>query len=227
MAVQPPRAIGALMIVSVLAVAGCTSGQPRAAAPASPSSATTTSPGSVRPGQAASSAATARPSAGKSPAKASATAKPKRTSTAGGVEAPTPAGGVGPCKITTAHDVGAAYHGKVASETATTSGIGNPLCMFTLSGSNVGAPGTVTVTVNTSLSPAAFAQTKRHATGATSVAVGDSAFYVAESGTLQFIKGDTAAVIQANLHVPGAKPPKPSQLLADTLTLSRTIAADL
>jgi hypothetical protein len=201
MAGQPLRVVGALMIVG-LVLAGCTSGHRRAGSSGDRS--TASSP-------------------------ASPSRSPAGTSKApGGVEAPTSSSAAGPCAITSAQDVAAAYHGKVKSESASTSGIGHPLCVFAMSGSNVGAPGRVTVTLNPSQSMSGFAKTKRTASGAVSVSgVGESAFYVPSTGILQFIKGHSAVVVQAQLRVPATSQRNPGVLRSDTIALGKHIAAGL
>ena len=144
-----------------------------------------------------------------------------------GAEAAT-GGAVGQCRITSSSTVASAFGGKVGTETAGTSGIGNPICKFTLARSNAGAPGTVSVTLNTSANSKAFAQLKGQAQGGTSVSgVADDAFYVSNTATLQFLKGHTWVVMQANIRVPGGTPPKPTQVRADTVALAKTIAAAL
>jgi hypothetical protein len=146
---------------------------------------------------------------------------------AGGAEGARPATGA-PCRVASASDVVAAFGGKVGSQTSGTSGIGNPLCTFHLTKSNAGLPGTVSVTVNAKSSAATFAQIKKHESGAIAVSgVGSNAFYVAKSGTLQFIKGSTVVVIQATLRAPGSQPAKASQVRTDMMALGKSIAAIL
>jgi hypothetical protein len=116
----------------------------------------------------------------------------------------------------------------VGSETAKTSGIGNPLCQFVLTGSNTGVAGNVSVTIDASVSPATFVKTKQQMAGATTVSgVGDAAFYLPGTATLHFLKGRNAGVIQADFRMPHGMPPKPSQVQADSIVLAKAIAADL
>ena len=153
--------------------------------------------------------------------------KPASSSNPAGAEAAT-GGAVGQCKITSSPDVASAFGGKVGTETAGTSGIGNPICRFTLAKSNAGAPGTVSVTLNASASATEFAQLKKQTQGGTSLSgVGDNAFYVSNTATLQFLKGHSAVVMQANIRVPGGMPPKPVQVRADSVALAKAIAANL
>ena len=154
--------------------------------------------------------------------------RPSPASTSpGGAEGATE-GAVGECKITSSETVASAYGGEVGSETAGTSGIGNPICQFSLTRSNAAAPGHVSITLNASMSATAFANLKKQAQGAVTVqGVADNAFYVPGTATMQFIKGRTAVVIQADLRLPHGMPPMPTQVRADTAALARLIAADL
>jgi hypothetical protein len=202
MAAQAARIVRALTITAVAAaaLAGCTSSRHQAG-PAS------TSPGPT------------------SPSPTTPTTR-STTSTPAGAEAPT-ARGTGKCKIASTSDVAAAYRGKVASEAAGSSGIGNPQCQFALSTSNVGVPGTVTITVNASQSRAAFARAGQRVRGGAVAGVGDAAFYVTNTTTIEFLKGRTVATIQADLRVPGRPVPRPDRVRADTVALARAVVADL
>jgi hypothetical protein len=87
----------------------------------------------------------------------------------------------------------------VGSETATTSGIGKPLCPFGLTGSNPAVPGKVSVTIDASVSPATYAKTMEEMAGATTVPPsGDAAFYLAGTASLRFLKRRNAGMIQAD-----------------------------
>jgi hypothetical protein len=209
MAAQPARIVCALAITAVV-VAGCTSGRHRAGSTPAATAAASPSAGRTAPTTAA----------------ASAPARRKPSTLPAGAEAPT-ARGAGKCKITSTSDVAAAYRGKVTSESAATSGIGNPQCQFALSTSNAGVPGTVTITMNAPQSPATFARARQQARGATVSGAGDAAFYVASSATLEFRKGRTVATIRADLRVPGRPAPLPSRVRSDSVALARAVAADL
>jgi len=116
----------------------------------------------------------------------------------------------------------------VGSETAKTSGIGNPLCQFALTGSNAGVPGSVSVTIDASVATATFVKTKQQLAGATTVSgVGDAAFYLPVTATLHFLKGRNAGVIQADFRMPHGMPRNPSQVQADSIVLAKAIAASL
>jgi hypothetical protein len=116
----------------------------------------------------------------------------------------------------------------VGSETAKSSGIGNPLCQFVPTGPNTGVAGTVSVTIDASVSPATFVKTKQQLAGATTVSgFGDAAFYLPSTATLHFLKGRNAGVIQVDFRVPHGMPRNPSQVQADSVVLAKAIAADL
>ena len=134
----------------------------------------------------------------------------------------------GQCALTSASNVASAFGGRVGRETAATSGIGNPLCQFELTGSNAGVPGKVSVTIDASASPATFAKSKQQMTGAATVSgVGDAAFYLPGTATLHFLKGRNAGVIQADFRMPLGMPRNPSQVQADSIVLAKVMAAHL
>jgi hypothetical protein len=105
--------------------------------------------------------------------------------------------------------------------------VGNPLCQFGLSKSNAGPPGTVTITVDSKVTAQTFAQIKQDAGGASQAGIGDSAFYVSGTTTLQFIKGTTVCVIQAALQAPGGAPADPTKTMSDTVALGKSVAATI
>jgi hypothetical protein len=134
----------------------------------------------------------------------------------------------GRCELTSASNVASAFGGRIGRETAATSGIGNPLCQFELTGSNTGVPGKLSVTIDTSASPASFAKSKQQMAGAATVSgVGDAAFYLPGTATLYFLKGRNSGVIQADFRMPHGMPRNPSQVQADSIVLARVIAAHL
>ncbi len=222
------RRAGVVLAVAfaLAAASACTSTHHSADAPASVSSPPLTSAAAR-----SSSTTPAGPTTTKPPAPSGSRNGPVRPSSAptspGGAEGATE-GAVGECKITSSETVASAYGGKIGSESAGTSGIGNPICQFSLTKSNAAAPGHVSITVNASMSAAAFAKLRKQAQGAVTVqGIGDNAFYIPGTATMQFIKGRTAVVIQADLRLPHGMPPMPIRVRADTATLARLIAADL
>jgi hypothetical protein len=109
-----------------------------------------------------------------------------------------------------------------------TSGIGNPLCQFVLTGSNTGVPGKVSVTIDASVTSTAFVKTKQQMAGATTVfGVGDAAFYLPGAATLHFLKGRNAGIIQADFRMPHGMPRDPIQMQADSIVLAKAMAAHL
>jgi hypothetical protein len=196
------RAIKSIIVAAlgVLALAACTSGHENGKS-------------SPQPSQPSSSSTS---KAGSKPAQS------------GGAEAPTSTSQVGICKIADPSDVANAYGGKVGTVAGGTTPIGSTKCLFTLTKSNTGVPGTVALTLNSSSSAAAFARVKKQAAGATTVAdVGERAFYQAATSTLQFVKGRSVVAIQADIRVPGEKPANPPKVRADTVALAKTVAAQL
>lgn len=218
------RALGASLAVAALwaGLSACSSKHHSAAQPSTPPQSSGSSSTGTR--TVPTSPAGGHPSGHKSGGTSTSTAPGGGAS---GAEGATPVTGA-PCRITSPTDVAAAFGGKVGPSTAGTSGIGNPICRFTLTKSNAGVPGTVSVTVDTKSSAKTFAQVKKSQPGAVSVGgVGDSAFYVASTGTLQFIKGSQAAVLQAVLRAPGGPAPSAARVKADVISLARTVAASM
>ena len=217
------RAVGAFVVVALVSAGLAACGTSRHAAQSSP-----TAPSQARY-TGSSPAGSTRASS--QPGTTTRTTRPA-TSTAtlaGGAEGETSDPDEdGPCSLTNSADVGSAYGGKVTSETAGMSGIGNPICTFTLTSSNAGAPGRLSITIDASASAAAFASTRRHSAGAIAVSgVGDSAFYLSSTATLHFLKGHSAGVIQADFRMPHGMPPEPGRVRADTTALGKRVAAAL
>ena len=236
------------------ATAACTSshhgvrGTPAAASNAveDPASATGPSPTTTPPATPAPGPLTP-PAAATSPATAAApaTAAPATTGesepagsdsgSSGSAGATSPAGAEGAtpattreCPIATSEAVASSYGGTVGTESAGTSPIGNPICQFSLTRSNTGDPGHITIALNASMSAATFAKIKRQAQGAVSMpGIDASAFYVPATLTMQFLKGHNAVVIQADLRAPHGLPRDPDRIRGDTAVLARAIAANL
>jgi hypothetical protein len=130
------------------------------------------------------------------------------------------------CRITSTADVARHFRASKVSEVVGTTGIGNPMCRFTLGSSNVGVPGNVTVAAAKGTSLATFRRAQHATAGAESIAhVGDRAYYLPGTATLHLIKGGNHVVLQASLKVPGSATPKPKVLRADLVGLGRSIAA--
>jgi hypothetical protein len=130
-----------------------------------------------------------------------------------------------PCKITTGSTVGKAFGAKVTNETAGRSGTGAYLCKFSLTKTNAGPGGTVQMSQISPVSAATFAKIRAQTPGAKKVTgVGDAAFYVPRTHTLQVRSGHTVAVISADLRAPLAPTASASRTRADLVALGRLIA---
>jgi hypothetical protein len=120
-----------------------------------------------------------------------------------------------------------AFDARAVTMRERTSALGKPLCTFTLTSSNAGGPGTVIMTVDTASSPKSFQQAASRASGAQKVTgIGDAAFYVNDTGTIDFIKGSTAVVVQATFRIrAGTK--YAARIKADVLAVSKVIVAQI
>ncbi|SDI99426.1 hypothetical protein SAMN05444157_1181 [Frankineae bacterium MT45] len=189
-----------------------------AATPATGASGTAAAPGS---------GATKLPSA---PAGGASSKATPVNPTAGGAEGVT--AGSGPtCPIISAAALGTAFSGRVSATVTKTSGVGRPLCIFTLATSNVGARGQSSGSVNMSLStgttPAAFAKAKATTPGAISIPhLGDDAYYVPSTSTLQVRSGTKSVGIQASMNTP-AGTQFVKRIQADLVAAAKVIIAQL
>jgi hypothetical protein len=152
------------------------------------------------------------------------TAKPS-----GGVEAP-PSQGDSPCAIASAAAVTAAFGGKVAAVTTSTTGTGSPLCRFVLDNSRVGASLTVSVSTHRPVSASSFNDGKALAlkSGATAVSgVGDSAYYTQSAATLQFIRGTTGGFVAGTLPHGTGSARTAAAMRSGTVALGTSITSHL
>jgi hypothetical protein len=110
---------------------------------------------------------------------------------------------------------------------ARTSATGKPLCTFTLSTTSIGARATVITSMDSASSPSQFASARRSTVGTTSVTgVGDAAFYVGATSTLQFLDGKSAVVVQAQFAVKaGTK--YAARIKANLITLGQSITKQI
>lgn len=201
-------AAGALL-GALLLVAACTSGQRGATGPRS-SVGGPTALGSA-PVTSSSSAPPSSKPAG------SATAAPSQS---GGVEGASTAPGE-KCQVTSTAAVAAAFGAKVTHENVTTSGIGSPLCEFTLAKS-AGAFGGLSASAIAKYPASAFAQSKRSSPGAqTVVGLGSSAFYIPKTSTLKVLDSSAALTLQYSGYLAGNTQPSPAQVRAALISLAR------
>ena len=206
-------AVGAVILLS-LTLAACTSGHHAAAG------------NPVTSGAASASSAGAPGSSG--------TGSPARTGTAGasataaGTASSTPAGGSegatgspgDKCLVTTSAAVGAAFAATVAHEQVGTSGIGSPLCTFSLSRTGAGPFGALTATAISGYPAAAFAQSRRSTPGAEPLAgLGISAFYVPTTHTIKVLTGAGALTLQYTGYLAGGSQPAAARIRASLVAL--------
>ncbi|MGI8665366.1 MAG: hypothetical protein ACR2N4_04965 [Jatrophihabitans sp.] len=204
---------GIAAISSLVLLASCSSGHHRAASGASGSPTAGTS-GTVA------SSTPAGPSGG------SGTAKPTPTpSSFGGVEGATGTPGE-KCPVTSSASVAAAFAAKVAHETVTTSGIGSPLCMFTLAPTRGAAFGGLSASVIAKYPAAAFAQSRKSSPGAQLVTgLGTSAFYVPKSTTLKVLDGASAITLQYTGYLAAGSQPSPAKIRSVLIALATSYVA--
>lgn len=132
------------------------------------------------------------------------------------------------CKFASAAQISAAFGGPVSSQSPGVSGTGVPICRFVLSASNVGPPGSVTVTSNSKASSSVFDQSKQANPGAEAVTgLADDAFYLPATSTLQLLKGKTIVIVSATIRVPGSAQTKPDLLKADIIAFGKAVAATI
>ncbi|HEY3716344.1 MAG TPA: hypothetical protein VGL39_17590 [Jatrophihabitantaceae bacterium] len=120
-----------------------------------------------------------------------------------------------------------AFDGVVSATAVSTSPIGNPLCVFTLRTSDVGAGGTVSMSLDAKASARSFGQVKGQTKGATTVdGLGQDGFYVNDDSTMRFLSGSTSVVVQATMKL-RAGTQYAKQIRADVLAVSKAIAAQI
>jgi hypothetical protein len=150
-------------------------------------------------------------------------------SASGLAEAPT-AGTVGICHFAQVADVARAFGARPSAVTVSSrpSAIGDTQCTLVLTSSNIGQPGTVGITLRTHATRAQLDRERRAADHAVDVyRVGDSAFYVAQSTTLRFIRRGSLIMIQVDLRSPAQPQRHPRAIKADVIALAKTLSAQL
>ncbi len=197
-------------------LAGCTSGH-KSASGAQPSTGNSTSP-SVSATPSATGTPKGSTSKGAGATKSSTpTATPSAT---GGIEGATGKPGE-KCQVTSSAAVATAFAAKVANETVTTSGIGSPLCKFTLTKAGAGALGGLSASVIAKYPAAAFAQSKKSSPGAQTVSgLGSSAFYVPKTSTLKVLVSGSAVTLQYAGYLAGSAQPSPDTVRAALISLA-------
>jgi hypothetical protein len=109
------------------------------------------------------------------------------------------------CRVVSAAALKAAVGGKLVVETSGFSGVGNPVCMFEFAKTGAHPDLRIVLSSNQSGSRAAFRSTKARTAGAQTITgLGDGAFFVKATSTLQLRKGAKIVIIQATPRLAGA-----------------------
>ena len=132
-----------------------------------------------------------------------------------------------PCKLVTVAQVKAAFGGTVAAGKLDNS-IGVPSCHFAVKHSNLGVSGEAVVFITPGQSPATFKIAKKQVPGAVSVSgIGNGAFYVANTGSIEMLKGNTVANAQGVFLDANAHPITSAKMKADVIVLAKAVAKHL
>lgn len=128
--------------------------------------------------------------------------------------------------MTSTTAVAAAFAAKVAHETVTVTGIGSPLCQFTLVKGSAGAFGAVSATVVAKYPASAFTQSLKSSPGAEGVSgLGSGAFYVPKSTTLKVLFKGSAITLQYSGYLAGDTQPSGAAIRAALITLAEGYVA--
>lgn len=132
-----------------------------------------------------------------------------------------------PCGLATVAQVKAAFGGTVSAGKIDNS-LGVPSCHFKVKHSNVGASGEVVLFITPGQTPTTFKIAKKEVPGAVSVpGIGNGAFYVANTGSIEMIKGNTVANVQGVFLDADAHPITSAKLKADVTALSKVVVKHL
>lgn len=143
---------------------------------------------------------------------------------AGSAQAAAPAS---PCSLATVAQVKAAFGGTVAAGKLDTS-TGVPACHFKVKHSNLGASGEAIVFITPGQSAASFKVAKKAVPGAVPVTgIGNGAFYVANTGSIEMLKGNTVANVQGVFLDNDAHPITTAKMKADVIVLAKVVLKHL
>jgi hypothetical protein len=132
-----------------------------------------------------------------------------------------------PCSLTTVAQVKSAFGGAVSAGKLDTS-TGVPACHFTVKHANVGASGEAIVFLTPGQSAATFKSAKKEVPGAVSVAgIGNGAFYVANTGSIEMLKGDTVANVQGVFLDNDAHPITTAKMKTDVIVFAKAVLKHL
>jgi hypothetical protein len=143
---------------------------------------------------------------------------------AGSAHAGSPAS---PCSLATVAQVKAAFGGTVSTGKLDMS-TGVPACRFKVKHANVGASGEAILFLTPGQSAATFKIAKKEVPGAVSVSgIGNGAFYVASTGSIELLKGNTVANVQGVFLDDDAHPITTAKMKADVTALAKTVVKHL
>jgi hypothetical protein len=132
-----------------------------------------------------------------------------------------------PCKLATTAQVKSAFGGTVAAGKVDNS-IGIPSCHFAVKHSNLGVSGEAIVFITPGQTAATFKLAKKEVPGAVTVSgIGNGAFYVANTGSIELLKGNTVANAQGVFLDSNAHPITTAKMKADVISLARAVAKHL
>lgn len=132
-----------------------------------------------------------------------------------------------PCKLATTAQVKAAFGGTVGAGKVDSS-IGVPSCHFAVKHSNLGVSGEAVISVTPGQSAATFKLAKKEVPGAVAVSgIGNGAFYVANTGSIELLKGNMVASAQGVFLDADAHPITSAKMKADVIVLAKAVAKHL
>lgn len=132
-----------------------------------------------------------------------------------------------PCKLATVAQVKAAFGGTVSAGKLDNS-TGVPACHFTVKHSNLGVSGEAIVFVTPGQSAATFKIAKKEVPGAVNVpGIGNGAFYSANTGSIEMLKGSTVANAQGVFLDSDAHPITTAKIKSDVIKLAKAVVKNL
>ena len=130
-----------------------------------------------------------------------------------------------PCKLATTAQVKAAFGGTVGAGKVDNSLPGEPVCKFSVKGSNLGFNGDAVVFVTPGQTMQTFKLAEKSIPGVVAVAgIGSGAFYNPHSTSIELIKGGVVASAQGIFLNPGGPQPNAAKVKADVTVLAKAVA---
>lgn len=132
-----------------------------------------------------------------------------------------------PCKLATTAQIKAAFGGTVGAGKVDNS-IGVPSCHYAVKHSNLGVSGEAIVFITPGQTAATFKLAKKEVPGAVTVSgIGNGAFYVANTGSIEMLEGNTVASAQGVFLDANAHPITSAKMKADVIVLAKAVAKHL